>query len=289
MPPNTDKDPLVDAAFVIGITAAAFLLFARIAVLAWSFLTQIWAVLVLLFAAIVSFLYFFSAFRQLWYEPMRTDVSLEGIETADLDDEPAKPEPVKVQHTPAVQEEPKREVIIDTDKLLACAAHWRDLLQPEEENYLSRQGYELKHFVPFGETHAQPCLIKKNKVESYEHTFVVSMIAHELRNYTKKVETFITQYPDVVFECKGKQYAVEVETPFGLPQKHRRLALKATENNKQYGSRWVFVATQSAYAKCFKRYAHTLRRNDVPDWIDELFAKKSPLKASHPPPPTLPP
>ena len=207
-------------------------------------------------------------------KPMRTDANLEGIEDMDFeweDELPKKPKP-KAQRITASQEVPMREVIIDTERLLASAAHWQELLTPDEQQYLSRSGYELKHFVPFGQKHAQPCLIKKNAIESYEHTFVVNMIADELRDYTEKVEICLTKFPDILFQCKGKEYAVEVETPLGLPKKHRRLALKAAENDKLYGKRWVFVVTQSAYAKCFKRYkARVLRRNEVSKWMKRLF------------------
>jgi hypothetical protein len=270
MKSSQSSDPIVDVAFYGGIILFASLLALRLATIIWQFLTSIWQVCALLFATIISTLYFVSAFRRLRYTPMRTDVDLQGIEEPELFDEPVKPEP-KVQPAPALQEIQKREVRIDTDKLSSKAVHWYDFLIPEEQEYLTRQGYELKRFVPLGETHPQPFLIKKNGVESYEHTFVVNIIADELRQYTKKVSIHLTQYPDILFECKGKEWAVEVETPFGLPKKHRRLAQKAQENNQKYDSRWVIAVTHSAYAKSFKRYAKVLRRNEVEEWIKHLF------------------
>lgn len=168
-------------------------------------------------------------------------------------------------------EPPQRHVRIDSERLLESAAHWENDLNEDEIRFLSKKDYERHKFVPFSAVQAIPCWIKKNSIESLEHTFVVHMIANHLRLYVNKVQISLTKLPDIIFEHKGKPYAIEVETPLGLPYKHKRLALKAKENNDAYDKRWVIVVTKSAYAKCFKRYTKVLRRNQIDDWIDHLF------------------
>ena len=270
------SDPLAELAFYAGIAVGGYFLVLKLLSLIWSAALQLWQPFVLFCAVLINLFCTYKAVSSL-PRNMRCDVSLEGIEDGDMiDDVLQKSEPARVQPASVPQEKPKREVHIDTNALLSKAVHRHDFLIPEEYEYLIRNGYEPKQFVPFGEMHAQPFLIKRNGVESDEHIFVVNMIADELRRYTKKARIYLTQYPDIIFECKGKEYAIEVETPFGLPKKHRRLAKKAEENNKKYGSRWIIVVTQSAYAKCFKRYTKVLRRNEVATWIEQLFARRRP-------------
>ncbi|HLC22573.1 MAG TPA: hypothetical protein VJJ79_02260 [Candidatus Nanoarchaeia archaeon] len=185
-----------------------------------------------------------------------------------------KAEPL-VQANPAPQENiiqyemPKRSMIIDTERLLSTNLHVADHLSDEEKDYLQHNWYIAKEFVPFGEHRRQLHYIRERKPESLEHTFVVFTIVNHLRNRgVEKVETFTTQRPDVVFTCDSKEYAIEVETPFFLKKKHRRLLAKAEVNNKTYPKRWCFVVTRSAYKRSFGKYGKVLTRATILDFLE---------------------
>lgn len=216
---------------------------------------------------------------------MTTDVDLSMFnpKTMDWDDpkpdngNPAPaPEPA-VQPTPAPQE-PLHKLVIDVDGLLSVPLHHDHNLIPEERDILQKSRYLLKLFVPPGKVQPEPFYIKPCPPESLEHTFLVHAIAKELRTWTKEVRTYVTQFPDIIFLLRGKDWALEIETPRELnkARKHARLKAKARTNNERYGSRWAFVVTRSAYAKSLERYGQVFTRTSVLPWLRKLFHRKRP-------------
>ena len=203
--------------------------------------------------------------------PKRTtncDVDLTDLEKLDFEDETPKPPP-RVRHFPAPIEEPK-EVIIDTLTLFSTPLHNTNNLIAEEQSLLERNGYQKKEFVPLGKMRRETFLIKEQKPEGLTHTFVVHSIVRKLKRITKTIQTYATQYPDIIFKHKGKTYALEIETPLFLKKKHKRLLAKAQANNKTYGKNWWIVVTTSAYARSFRKYGKVLRRNDIDQWIKQF-------------------
>ena len=81
--------------------------------------------------------------------------------------------------------------------------------------------------MPVGKPRQEECWIKKNKVESLDHTFMVWNLKEELEKHTKNVEVNITEKADLIFKDKqGKDFAVEVETGKGFKKHRSRLVEK---------------------------------------------------------------
>jgi hypothetical protein len=271
---QTNEDPWVNAVFATIVTAGALLALARIAAIAGAFLAQLWPAAVLICAATIGGICMVGAFHCLRDTPLRTDVSLKGIESEGFDDDgPIDPEPVKVQPAPAPQETPEqlRKLQIDLEDLLRTPLHRAEGLLPEEISFLQQHKYRPKEFVPLGEVRRQPFYIRECKPESLEHTFVVHSIAHKLKPCVGDLRTYVTQKPDIIFALKGKKYALEIETPLFLRKKHHRLVAKAKVNSKIYGRRWWIVTTRSAYARSFRRYGKVLTRNKIGLWLQKLI------------------
>lgn len=221
--------------------------------------------------------------RKLFYNPatgFHTDVKVEELLNDEDDFQERKTSEPKVQSSPARQENflsyqpPKINIVLDTHYLLGTHLHADDNLSNEEREYIKKFGFIPKEFVPLGEQRRRLFYIKERKPESLEHTFVVYSIFNYLRDSgLQDIATFATQKPDIVFNYDGKEHAFEIETPFYLKKKHRRLTAKTEVNNKQYPNKWWIVPTRSAYARSFKRYGKVLTRSQVLQWIEFNFPK----------------
>ncbi|MEM3154443.1 MAG: hypothetical protein QW165_02635 [Candidatus Woesearchaeota archaeon] len=268
---SQSNDPIVDLAFYGGIIVFAALIALRLATVVWQFLTSIWQVCALLFATIISTLYFVSAFKLLRYAPMRTDVDLQGIEDPELFDEEPLTEP-KVQPAPPVQEEKIEEKHDPKEALLHLPIHDASKLSDDEVFFLQRNEYEYKEFVPLGKNRCKPYLVLEQKPESFEHTFVVYALVEKLTPYVKNIK--VHSNPDITFTYNREEFAVEVVIPLEL--KHSRFAIKAERLNSAFGTRLWFAITRSAYKRSLSRYGEVLTRNQIDAWIKESFPYKHP-------------
>jgi hypothetical protein len=109
-----------------------------------------------------------------------------------------------------------------------------------------------------------------------EHTFVVEGLRKHIKRYTSNVEIIDTQGPDVVFDCKGEKYAIEVETARFLKEKIGRLKEKFRLLKEQCGSRWFIVPTLSKYSYFFSKFGVVITRKNVLNHIDVLFTGQKP-------------
>lgn len=268
MQSSQSSNPIVDLAFYGGLIVCISWLFLKLATIVWQFLTGIWQACVLLFAAIISTLYFVKAFGYLWDTPMRTDVDLEGVEDEEFffDEKPAfKNEQVQILMQPEKNTEKKIE---PSEVLLKSPVHRIADLKTGDHYLLERAGYVKKEFVPLGKTRRESYYVQKQKT-SLAHTFVVHSIIKKLQPIVKDVE--VTQNQDIKIFHKGKYYALTVVTPADL-HKHNKLTAQAKVLTKTFGANWWFFITKSAYAKSFGRYGLTITRNQINDWIQENFS-----------------
>jgi len=245
--------------------------------------TGLWPILVLFLAVLVCLFCFYKAHHSFRTVPeMRTDVDLETLDKYDENDELIKEDPeLNVQSSPARGEDaepqggywkfPSPDTSAD-DALLNSPLHLAEGLTPTQVSTLERQEYALKEFVPLGKTRREKFYIQEQSSESFEHTFVVHSLVTKLKPYVQDLEVQCPQQPDIVFFYKGHRYALEVETPHHLPHKHARLSRKAQRLTKEYGVRWWFVTTRSAYAKTFHPYGQVLTRNQIDSWLKETFS-----------------
>lgn len=207
---------------------------------------------------------------------MRTDVDIETFYKYDSNDELIETPAPKVQNAPAVQEKLAEPLFVlkspkYEEDLLTCPLHLASKLTTNQITTLEHHDCLLKEFVPLGKTRREKYYIQEQKPESFEHTFVVHSIVEKLKPFVQSVEVHRTQQPDIVFYYKGDKHALEVETPHHLPYKHSRLRSKAQRLTREYGVRWWFVTTRSAYAKTFAPYGSVLTRNQIDQWVQENF------------------
>jgi conjugal transfer ATP-binding protein TraC len=158
---------------------------------------------------------------------------------------------------------------LDLEKGLYHGTELRD----EDKNYLINHGYEGGFFVSIGKVRQEEFWVKKNGVESLEHTFLVQNIKHELLKITKDVQVYISEKPDIVFTYKQLEYCIEVETLKHLQSSKKQLINKIVENKHKYGSRCIYVINDRKGKPILNTLNPSLKvllRKDVPAYLKEL-------------------
>ncbi|MBU1975427.1 MAG: ATP-binding protein [Nanoarchaeota archaeon] len=148
-------------------------------------------------------------------------------------------------------------------------------LDLEQKNYLTNKGYQAAYFVPVGKKKQEEFWIKKNDLESLDHTFLVHNIKQELEKYTKHIEIAIVGKPDILFKNKkGQTIALEIETGKSFRKHKKRLETKFVEAKRQYKKGLVIVLTNPEYKRSYKRITTNipiLIRSDIPRLIQACF------------------
>jgi len=263
---------MVNAVFIIGVVIGAFLLILRLVSIAWEFLLQVWQIIALFCAFLVSTFCFVRGITALFQRDLRCDIDLSDLDKDDdiMSGYMPQPEP-EIQPQQEVPKEPEIvpvDIKKETESLLDTPLHLAANLPPEQRYLLEREGYLKKEFVPLGKTRRELYYIKEPKSEHLEHTFVVNAIIEKLKPY---VSDITVGKQGISFFHKSKEYALAVETPRDLRDAHLRS--KTESLNKKYGVNWWFVVTQSAYARSFGRYGFVLTRNQIDQWIQEHLAR----------------
>jgi hypothetical protein len=107
--------------------------------------------------------------------------------------------------------------------------------------------------------------------ETARHGILVFEIARYLRNYTRKIKTYLSRKPDIVFLINGKEWAVEIETGIILKKNKQQLLYKVQSLRENYGRRWFFVITDRNLLNSYKRYGKTYTRRNIIRKIDNIM------------------
>ncbi|MCX6707001.1 MAG: ATP-binding protein, partial [Candidatus Woesearchaeota archaeon] len=126
-------------------------------------------------------------------------------------------------------------------------------LKKEEVEELLKMGYVLSSHIGLYGGRREEYLLKPRYNETPEHFFVIKIIEEYVRQYTNKVEIFVSTSPDVVFEYNGKKVAIEVETGDKYENAMKKLLFKIEHMNRTYGDDWFFVVTDWSYKKKYQK------------------------------------
>jgi len=78
---------------------------------------------------------------------------------------------------------------------------------------------------------------------------------------------------DIVFNSKGKDYAIEVET--GKINNLKRLKEKVNNLKKYYENNWFFIVTDRNLQKYYQKYGETYSQRNIKLKISKLFKSGS--------------
>lgn len=184
------------------------------------------------------------------------------------------PNEVIIESKPEKDTRAEINISLDTNK----GIYYGSKISIDEQNYLSNHGYKPGFFVPIGKVKQEECWVKENNVESLSHTFLVQNIKQLLEKYTKEIELYITERPDIIFKNKkGQSIALEVETGKGFDKHKKRLAKKFWDGKIEFGKNYYIVLTDTNMKRKYQAVAidiPVIVRKDIPKLLQTQFKTK---------------
>lgn len=145
-------------------------------------------------------------------------------------------------------------------------------LGEDEIEFLLNKGYSISSHIAIDSKSRKDYVLKPNENESNAHYFLVKSIEQYVIRFTKKIKLYETVKPDVVFEYKNNEYAIEVET--GSKHDLNKIKDKVTYLNETYFENWCFVVTSKYEKKKYERLGRTYSRFELLEYLNELFNAK---------------
>jgi len=140
-------------------------------------------------------------------------------------------------------------------------------------NMLNNHGYELMkaHNLESGPF---SYYVKPRHPESKEHTFLVTIIADEIKKYTDEIKIYQTKKPDIIFKNKlGQKIALEIETGESMYKHKDRLKEKFLNVTKKYGKRAYIILTNSRKHNSYVKYGlKMLIRSQLKEFVKLQFS-----------------
>lgn len=201
-----------------------------------------------------------------------TNFEFEEIQQKYIEEE-IIPEPKKIEKKQKHREKPVRDDILDK------AIYKKSELRDAEVRYLKYNLYKEQNFVPIGKHKQEAFIIKTNKVESIEHTFLVLNIKEILDEKQIPNTLHIVRLPDlIVQDINGNQIALEIETGISFKKRKSKIKKKFEDLYEQYGDDIYIILTNSKYKKHYKTITKNkiqiLVRTDIIKFIDTILLGK---------------
>ena len=143
-----------------------------------------------------------------------------------------------------------------------------------EVKYLLNDDYQIKKYKNLLNDRMENFLLQPRHNESFTHLFLTKNISEFLEKNGIETQLFITKKPDIVFEIKGKRFAIEIETGSIFSKISRmKEKLKVLENY----DKWFFVVTDRNKVRKYKKYGDAVDKRYVKARLDKLIklAKKA--------------
>jgi len=182
------------------------------------------------------------------------------------------PDEIKELRLHAKKQEPYKKVNIGIDD--AKRFFRKNELNKNEIQHLLSEGYNFAKYKSLLTDKMETFLLQPRHNESPMHLFMTKNIAEFLEKNGIEVELYTTTKPDIVFQIKGKRYAIEIETGSVL-SKISRMKNKVELLDEVYDE-WFFVVTDRNLATKYKKFGDAVSARYVKPRLNKLIklAKK---------------
>lgn len=140
-------------------------------------------------------------------------------------------------------------------------------ISKDEVEYLLDEGYQIKKYKNLLNGRMENFLLQPRHNESFTHLFLTHNISKFLEKNGIETELYTTKKPDIVFEIRGKRFAIEIETG-SIFSKISRMKEKL-EVLKSYDKSF-FVVTNRNKVKKYKKYGDAVDKRYVKSRLDKL-------------------
>ncbi len=170
------------------------------------------------------------------------------------------------QKEPKQRNNGKKNINVDLNKRF----YKKKDLNTDELEYLLKEGYTLFPHKSIVSEKREEYLMKKRHNESLKHMFFVYDIAEYLEKQGLKPILFATRMPDIVFNLKGKQYALEIETGEVMTNM-KKFREKVASLEKAYGKNWCFIVTNKNLVQKYRRHGETVDPRWIRNYLEKLL------------------
>jgi len=148
-------------------------------------------------------------------------------------------------------------------------------LNKDEINYLLRKEYKIAKYKNLLTNKVETFFLKPRHNESLIHFFMTKNLEAFLKKNKIEAKLYVTVKPDIVFQIRGKRYAIEIETGSAF-SKVKNLKEKVKLLNENY-DKWFFVVTKRKFVKKFKQFGDSVDKRYVKLRLNKLIklAEKS--------------
>lgn len=137
-----------------------------------------------------------------------------------------------------------------------------------EVRYLLNKDYQIKKYKNLLNGRMENFLLQPRHNESFTHLFLTHNISEFLEKNGIETQLFVTKKPDIVFEIRGKRFAIEIETGSIFSKISRmKEKLKVLENY----DKWFFVVTDRNKVKKYKKFGDAVDKRYVKSRLDKLI------------------
>jgi len=142
-------------------------------------------------------------------------------------------------------------------------------ISKDEIKYLLLKEYQIAKYKNILTNKIETFFLKPRHNESLTHFFITKNIAEFLKKNKIEVKLYVTVKPDIVFQIKGKKYAIEIETGSAFT-KVKNLKEKVKLLNENYDW-WFFVVTKRKFVKKFKQFGDSVDKRYVKLRLNKLI------------------
>lgn len=146
----------------------------------------------------------------------------------------------------------------------------RKLTHRQKESMFAH-GYKRLKISPYGDSGASYYWVKTRYNESKEHAFFCYLIERELRKYTREIELFTNNGPDVILRHANKVYCFDVETGKNLIRKPQSIMGKFLRYKEEYFRSYIFV-TKKVLKRKYKKMGVVITRSTFRKIISGIFS-----------------
>jgi len=143
----------------------------------------------------------------------------------------------------------------------------------DEREYLITLGYKISEHKSILTNKKEKFILRPRSNEGIPHFFLVQDIKRFLENKKIKIEIFQTVKPDLVFEIKGKKYAIEVESGTKI-EKDKNMIIEKVKNLNENYDKWFFVVINKNYTAKYKEFGETVDLRGLSKYLKKFIRKR---------------
>jgi len=161
-----------------------------------------------------------------------------------------------------------KNITINVDSSLGFFKYNR--LSKDERDYLLKSGYKVSSNKSIITNKKEKYLLRPRSNEGIPHFFLVQDIKRFLEKNKIKVEIFQTVKPDLVFEVKGKKYAIEVESGTKI-EKDKKMIIEKVKNLNENYDKWFFVLADKNYVVKYRELGKTVDKRFLKSYLKKII------------------